>query len=206
MSGAAQEHWQDVYARRDETQVSWFQEDPAPSLELIALAGAGPSDAIIDVGGGASRLVDALLDRGYTDVTVLDLSENALAAARKRLGARAGAANWIAADAREWQPARAHALWHDRAAFHFLTDEADQRAYLERLRRGLAVGGHAIIATFAPDGPERCSGLPVARHDAASLSALLGPSFELVRALPHDHVTPAGAVQKFQFSLFRRTG
>lgn len=206
MGGTAQEHWQNVYASRDETKVSWFQEDPAPSLELIALAGAGPSDAIIDVGGGASRLVDALLDRGYADVTVLDLSENALAAARRRLGARGGAVRWIAADAREWEPARRHALWHDRAAFHFLTDEADQRAYLDRLRRGLAMGGHVVIATFAPDGPERCSGLPVARHDAASLSALLGPGFALVRTLSHEHVTPAGSVQKFQFSLFTRTG
>jgi SAM-dependent methyltransferase len=199
-----QSHWQNVYTSKGENQVSWFQETPAPSLELIELAGAGPSSGIIDIGGGASRLADCLVSQGYEDVTVLDLSAAALASARSRMGDRAARVTWIAADVTTWEPSRSYDVWHDRAAFHFLTLAKDQAAYVARLRRALRPGGHAIIGTFAPDGPERCSGLLVSRYDAASLAATLGSGFELIDARRHEHVTPWGATQKFQFSTFRR--
>ncbi len=204
VSGSDQTHWDDVYTSKAEAEVSWFQEEPEVSLSLLELVGARPDDAIVDIGGGASRLVDCLLDKGFTRVSVLDLSAAALAAAQARLGERAKAANWIAADARSWEPPESYDIWHDRAAFHFLTDAGDQQAYVERLNRGLAVGGHAIVGTFAPDGPEKCSGLPVVRHDADSLSRLFGPGYVLVDSRRHAHKTPWGAVQKFQFSTFRR--
>ncbi len=137
-------------------------------------------------------------------MTVLDLSAAALETAKARLGEGAGKVRWLVADATKWAPARTYDLWHDRAAFHFLVGPADQASYVERLRRALRPGGFAIIATFAPDGPERCSGLPVARHDGRSLAAVLGPEFELVETRRHDHRTPSGAVQHYQFSTFRR--
>jgi trans-aconitate methyltransferase len=198
------DHWENVYAGKGENQVSWFQETPAISLELIELVGAMPGSGIIDIGGGASRLVDCLVSRGYEDVTVLDLSEAALAAARSRVGESAGRVTWVAADVTMWEPSRTYDIWHDRAAFHFLTEREDQAAYIARLRRAVRPGGHAIIGTFAPDGPERCSGLLVSRYDAAALAATLGRGFELIDARRHEHVTPWGATQKFQFSTFRR--
>lgn len=195
-------HWQNVYTTKGEGQVSWFQDSPHPSLDLIALTGAPRDAAIVDIGGGASRLVDALLDAGYTDLATLDLSEAALATARQRIGARASQVQWIAADVTAWQPQRPYDVWHDRAALHFLTAAADRQAYVGCLARALRPGGHAIIGTFAPDGPEKCSGLTVMRYDAASLSALLGEDFTLVDTRRHEHVTPWGATQHFQFSTF----
>jgi SAM-dependent methyltransferase len=203
-SESRQAHWQDVYIRKGEKEVSWFQENPTPSLELIAQVGATPASAIIDIGGGASRLVDNLIDRGFDDVTVLDLSEAALGAAKARLGTLANQVHWIVADATVWVPHKAYDIWHDRAAFHFLTEEGDRAAYLARLERAVKVGGYAIIATFALDGPERCSGLPVVRYDPASLGRILGPAFQLVDTRRHAHATPWGSDQSFQFSVFRR--
>jgi trans-aconitate methyltransferase len=153
-------HWERVYTTKRETEVSWFQETAAPSLELLALIGATRRYAIIDIGGGASRLVDSLVSRGYEDVTVLDLSETALTAAKNRIGDKAMQVNWIATDVTIWEPSRAYDVWHDRATFHFLTKPDDQTAYVDRLRHALRRGGHAIIGTFALDGPETCSGLP----------------------------------------------
>lgn len=199
-----QRHWENVYASKGEADVSWFQETPALSVELMELVGATPDSAIIDIGGGASRLVDALVARGFKDLTVLDLSSAALAASRKRLGSQSDQVAWIAADITEWEPSRAYDIWHDRAAFHFLTDRADQAAYVARLESALRQGGHAIIGTFAPDGPEKCSGLPVVRYDATSLQEVLGPGFALVDSRRYNHTTPMGATQKFHFSTFRR--
>jgi len=201
-----QSHWQGVYTSRGEKEVSWYQDNPAPSLELIALAGAARGTAIVDIGGGASRLVDHLLDRNFERVTVLDLSAAALDAAKARLGAKANRVRWEVADITTWSPPASYDVWHDRAAFHFLTGQADQAAYAGRVRRAVNAGGHVIIGTFAPDGPERCSGLPIVRHDAASLSAVLGSEFNLIDTRRHDHVTPWNAVQRFQFSTFRRSG
>ena len=205
-NASRQAHWENVYVTKGENEVSWFQENPAPSLELIAQAGATGDSAIIDVGGGASRLVDHLVAQGFADVTVLDLSGAALQAAKARLGACASRVHWVVADATTWEPVKQYNIWHDRAAFHFLTDENDRAAYVACLARGLKAGGHAIIATFAPDGPEKCSGLPVVRYDSASLGLALGAPFRLLHTRRHEHATPWGSRQLFQFSIFRREG
>ena len=198
------DHWQKVYTSKGENEVSWFQERPSPSLELIVQVGATPASAIIDVGGGASRLVDHLIDRGFEDLTILDLSDAALQTAKARLGARAPEVHWIVGDVTVWEPSRTYDVWHDRAAFHFLTEPADRDAYVVRLNKAVQHGGHVIIATFAPDGPERCSGLPIVRYDPDALARTLGPGFELVESRRHDHVTPSGNTQRFQFSRFLR--
>jgi SAM-dependent methyltransferase len=198
-----QAHWENIYTTKGEAEVSWFEETPTESLRLLQLVGAQPSSAIIDVGGGASRLVDNLLAQGFENITVLDLSAAALNSARARLGDKGEAVKWIVADATEWQPTDTYDVWHDRAAFHFLTNEKVQQAYIQRLKQALKRGGHLIIGTFALDGPEKCSGLPVARHSAESLSALLAPDFDLIDSRRHEHITPWQAVQKFQFSTFR---
>jgi trans-aconitate methyltransferase len=205
-----QAHWENVYTTKGENEVSWFQQSPAPSFDLIVQTGATRESAIIDIGGGASRLVDNLVEQGFEDITVLDLSAAALSAARSRLeshlGAGAEGVSWIIADATTWEPTRVYDIWHDRAAFHFLTNANDRAAYIARLGRGLRIGGHAIIATFAPDGPEKCSGLPVSRYDSASLGQTLGAAFWLVHTERHRHATPWGSGQAFQFSVFRREG
>jgi trans-aconitate methyltransferase len=199
-----QAHWEKVYTTKGEKEVSWFQENPAPSLDLIALAGLSTDAAIIDIGGGASRLVDDLRVRRFRRLTVLDLSGAALAAAKARLGDGGAEVQWVIADITQWEPTQTYDLWHDRAAFHFLTDPADQSAYVARLKKAVKPEGHVIIGTFAPDGPERCSGLPIVRHDADTLATILGGDFVLTDTRRHDHATPWGAVQRFQFSSFRR--
>jgi SAM-dependent methyltransferase len=198
-------HWDEVYASKPDDTVSWFEARPALSLELIEAATASRG-AVIDIGGGASRLPDLLLDAGFAEVASLDPSAEAIGVAQARLGERAKRVTWIVADVTQWTPDRSYDVWHDRAAFHFLTDPADQARYVATLRRALRPGGVAIIGTFAPEGPERCSRLPVARHDSRSLAAVLGEGFTLLSERRHDHQTPAGAVQKFQFSTFRKDG
>lgn len=205
MTSERTSHWDTVYATRAETDVGWFQAIPTPSLDLLDLIGASPASAVIDIGGGASRLVDSLAERGFRDLTVLDLSAIALRIAETRLGEIGGEIDWIVADVTEWEPNRTWDVWHDRAAFHFLLSEEDRRAYVRRLRQALAPGGHAIIATFAPDGPEKCSGLPVRRQDTRALATLLGEEFAVVRSRDQTHLTPGGGAQNFQFSVFRRT-
>jgi 2-polyprenyl-3-methyl-5-hydroxy-6-metoxy-1,4-benzoquinol methylase len=199
-----QAHWENVYATKEEHAVSWFQERPDISLDLIRATGVDVSASIVDIGGGASRLVDALINDGFKTVTVLDLSEKALATSKARLGARGAHVQWVVADITTWEPSQTYDVWHDRAALHFLTDPKDRAAYAARVSRAVCPGGHVIIGTFAPEGPERCSGLPVVRHDAQTLGKLLGPSFELVESKRHDHQTPAGTIQQFQFSRFSR--
>jgi 2-polyprenyl-3-methyl-5-hydroxy-6-metoxy-1,4-benzoquinol methylase len=197
-------HWENVYQTKGERDVSWFQESPAISLELIRATGVKTDASIIDIGGGASRLADALLDAGFQAITILDLSEKALVTSKARLGERSAKVKWVAADVTLWQPSELYDVWHDRAAFHFLTDPKDRAAYAERVLRAVRAGGQVIIGTFALDGPERCSGLPCVRYDAVSLGNILGPSFELVESRNHAHQTPAGIIQRFQFSRFRR--
>jgi SAM-dependent methyltransferase len=199
-----QAHWEGVYTSKEETGVSWFQDNPTPSLELIERAGAAKDTDIIDIGGGASRLADHLLERGFRRVAVLDISQAALDAAALRIGRRASEVHWISADVTEWNPPQRFDIWHDRAAFHFLVDPADRTAYIARLKEALRPEGHAIIATFALDGPEKCSGLPVNRYDPEGLARELGETFTLVESREHDHATPWNATQRFQFSLFRR--
>lgn len=190
-------HWQDVYRSKDESEVSWYQPLPGVSLDLIARSGLGPQARIVDVGGGASTLVDALLDRGFRNLTVLDIAEAALDRARVRLGERAAAVSWVAADVTVWRPSVPFDLWHDRAVFHFLTGDEERRAWRATLSAALRPGGQVILATFAPDGPERCSGLPVRRWSAGELEAAFAPQFTLAESLAEDHVTPAGKVQRF---------
>ena len=199
-----QAHWENVYATKREDEVSWFQENPALSLELIDAAGATRESRIIDIGGGESRLVDLLLQRGFHLLSVLDLSETALAAARARIGGEARNVEWVVADVTKWTPSRQYDIWHDRAAFHFLTDPDDRAAYVSRLKSALRPGGQAIIGTFALDGPEKCSGLPVQRYDGASLQATLGNEFTILEERRETHTTPWGSTQSFQFARFQR--
>jgi 2-polyprenyl-3-methyl-5-hydroxy-6-metoxy-1,4-benzoquinol methylase len=198
-----QTHWETVYTSKAEAEVSWFEGSPELSLALLREAGLTPKKSVIDVGGGASRLVDALTASGQSHLTVLDLSAAALETAKSRL-ADAARVRWIVTDVTAWKPDRQYDLWHDRAAFHFLTTVADQQAYVRVLAQALRDGGKAVIGTFAPDGPEKCSGLPVARYDAESLQAVLGGQFTLVATRRHQHTTPWGSVQKFQFSTFEK--
>ncbi|GAC1630231.1 MAG: class I SAM-dependent methyltransferase [Nevskia sp.] len=200
-------HWETVYTTKAAEDVSWFQAQATRSLAMIREAAPALDAAIVDVGGGASVLVDGLLDAGYRQLTVLDLSDAALAATRTRLGVRAAAVQWLAADITEVAlPDAAYDVWHDRAVFHFLV-EADARArYVGALRQALRLGGQAVIATFAEDGPERCSGLPVRRYSSAALAAELGAAFVLLDAQRETHETPGGGRQSFQYGRFLHRG
>lgn len=197
-------HWEQVYSGRAPDEVSWHQERPESSLRLIDGIGLGSDAAIIDVGGGASRLVDHLVGLGFRHVSVLDIAQAALDEARARLGARAGGVHWICGDVTTEDVGGPYDLWHDRAVFHFLTDPEDRRRYREQLERALPAGGHLIVAAFALDGPEKCSGLPVARYSPETMAAELGAAFERVDDFHEDHVTPAGGTQRFLFCHFRR--
>jgi SAM-dependent methyltransferase len=195
--------WEDVYRNKEEAETSWHEARPQVSLDLIAETGAKTDAAIVDVGGGSSRLVDCLLEQGFSRITVLDLSETALAKARARLP-KDVPVEWVVGNVLLWSPSGRFDIWHDRAAFHFLTDAADQDSYVQVMDRALVPGGHAIIGTFALDGPSSCSGLPVARYDAARLSERLGGGYRLIRTLNHEHRTPWDSVQRFHFGLFRK--
>lgn len=199
-----QAHWEAVYRTRRDDEVSWYQAVPARSLALVLAAAPSTDAVIVDVGGGASRLVDALCDRGYRHVTVLDLSERALEIARTRLGDAGAGVRWVAADVLEhpFEPASVD-VWHDRAVFHFLTSDDQQRAYAAQVRRAVTPGGTVIIEAFAPDGPTRCSGLPVCRHSEDSLAAMLGPGWTRIDSGRDEHTTPSGSVQRFVWAVFR---
>ena len=183
-------HWDHTYTVKPDTEVSWYQPEPDRSLGLIRSAAASPSASIIDVGGGASRLIDRLLADGYSDLTVLDISDIALSRSRSRLAALADKVAWIVADITAWQPPRTWDIWHDRAVFHFLTETAAQDAYIAALEAGTEAGSAIIMATFALNGPERCSGLPVQRYSAQTLAARLGPAFALYAEAAETHQTP----------------
>jgi SAM-dependent methyltransferase len=201
MNMSAKDHWESVYASRADTELSWTQADPYLSLFLIAEVCA--TGSVIDAGGGASLLSGKLLDCGYA-VTVLDISEAAVNRGRKKLGPRADTIHWIVADVTTSPDLGTFDVWHDRAVFHFLTSPTDRAAYVALLARTVAAGRHAVIATFAPDGPEKCSGLDVQRYSGPTLSAELGVSFKLLKSVPETHLTPAGKPQSFQYSVFRR--
>ncbi len=199
------EHWNQVYDRKGPTGVSWFQPHLGLSLAIIRQLGLPKRARIIDVGGGASTLVDDLLDEGFTDVTVLDLSERALAESRARLGGRASSVHWIVGDVTTVElDAGSYELWHDRAVFHFLTEAAARAKYVHNALRALVPGGHIIVATFALEGPERCSGLEVVRYDADGLHAEFGAPFEKIRSLTESHQTPWGSEQEFVYCYCRR--
>ena len=198
------QHWDTVYATKGERDVSWFEPSPVVSLAMIEAAGLRRDTCVIDIGGGESRLVDALIERGVTCVAVLDVAREVLLRAQTRLGSNASEVAWIQADvtgAWSWKDAD---IWHDRAVFHFLTERADRDRYKAKLAEMLKQGGSAIIATFALDGPQKCSGLPVVRYSSASLASELGDGFTLVDSRCHLHTTPFGATQAFQYSRFNR--
>jgi len=204
----AKEHWDTVYETKSITEVSWFQREARISLELITRVAPGLGSAIVDVGGGASTLVDGLLGRGYRNVTVLDIASAAVDAARARLGPKSANARWVVADALAHPfPPQSVDVWHDRAVFHFLTSPADRQAYVAQVTRALRPDGHVIVATFAADGPARCSGLDVCRYGPEELHQEFGHSFELIAHLREEHVTPSGTRQWFQYCLcaFRPT-
>ena len=203
MSLERKRHWEDVYRHRTADELAWYQPHPGISFELIAATGI-PNAAIIDMGAGASRLVDDLVAASYVDVTVVDIAEPALDKARARLGELAAHVTWIAADATEVELPRQYDIWHDRAVFHFLTDPAERGAYLDRLGRYLKPGGQAIIAAFAPEGPETCSGLPVQTYDEAGMAATLGPDYALRESRREMHKTPAGDEQPFVYCRFEK--
>jgi len=197
-------HWEHIYQTKAPTQVSWYQEHARFSLQYIRNTGIQKTDAIIDVGGGASTLVDDLIADGYQDISILDVSAVALQLACQRLGERAVHVNWIEADITQADlPEQAYDLWHDRAVFHFLTQAIDRQRYIDNVRHAVRVGGHIIVATFAPDGPERCSGLEVVRYSSESLHDEFGGDFEVVDSTRETHHTPFGTEQKFIYCYCR---
>jgi SAM-dependent methyltransferase len=199
------DYWDQVYRTKAVDAVSWFQPHASRSIELIRAAGLPAAAALIDVGSGASRLIDDLIDLGLTNITALDLSASALDATRLRLGQRAASVQWIEADITTVVlPDRAYDLWHDRAAFHFLTDAAQRQAYVAAAERAIRPRGHLIVATFADDGPTRCSGLPVMRYSADALNDTFSARFSRVACIHESHVTPSGAEQRFVYCHWRR--
>jgi SAM-dependent methyltransferase len=198
------DHWERIYTTRAPDDVSWFEHVPSMSLKLIAAVIKNEAESIIDIGGGASTLVDHLLDVDFRRVAVLDISEAGLAMSKRRLGDRARDVEWIVADITTVEDVGRFDIWHDRAVFHFLTDEQDRRHYVRLAEHTLGPGGKAIMATFAADGPERCSGLEVRRYDAAQLATQCGGGFELTGSEHHMHITPTGVHQRFVYATFTR--
>lgn len=199
-----QDHWERAYKTKAETAVSWFQPLMARSLQLIRDTTPDMRASVIDIGGGASTLPDNLLKAGYGDITVLDISEAALARSQERLGTDATHVNWLIADITSWSPTRTWDVWHDRAVFHFLTDATQQDRYITALRQGTHSGSTVIMSTFALDGPERCSGLPVQRYNPTNLTECLGAPFVLMDQCTERHTTPGGAVQNFIYVVLKR--
>ena len=204
MEGTRQEHWNEVFTSKADEAVSWFQAKPETSLRLIRACHLRKDAVILDVGAGTSHLPDILLDEGYSNLVVLDVSAAALERTRERLGDKGHSVRFIVADLATWGPDVTVDLWHDRAVLHFLTEPEDRTAYAEALRRAVKPGGFVLISGFAPSGPERCSGLPVLRADPGAIATLLGPGFDLVDAFEEDHQTPSGGRQRFMFTRFRR--
>ncbi len=198
------DHWQGIYEARPSTELSWYQQEPGTSLRLIERAAQGKSVAFIDLGAGASQLVDRLIARDYADLTVVDISDRALAEVRARLGSHASAVTFVHADITSWVPPRTYDIWHDRAVFHFLTDEPDRAHYVEVASRGVLSGGAIVLGTFAEDGPTQCSGLPVRRYGAKELATTFSEHFSLVEHEREEHVTPTGVAQAFTWVVLRR--
>lgn len=200
----AERHWESIYRTKAATDVSWYQPEPRLSLDLIRQVAPDLDAPIIDVGGGASLLVDGLLDAGYRHLTVLDLAPTALAIAQQRLGERAGLVTWIAGSVLDASlPSMGYAVWHDRAVFHFLTDPKDRGRYVARARWSVRPHGHAIVASFSLEGPPKCSGLDVVRYSPEGMHAEFGKGFQLLHSAREDHHTPSGVTQAFVYCLCR---
>ncbi|WP_432744785.1 class I SAM-dependent methyltransferase [Methylobacter sp. G7] len=196
------EHWEAIYKSKSPVEVSWYQQKPTISLELIAKCLLSTADSIIDVGGGSSTLCDNLLERGYNHLTVLDLSANALEHSKQRLGDKASLIEWQVEDVTKFSAPEYYDIWHDRAVFHFLTDESDRKKYKDVLNASVKVGGHIIIAAFSIGGPTKCSGLSIVQYDETKLKTELGKNFTLVQQRAEEHITPTGNAQVFGYYLF----
>ena len=194
-------HWNNVYQTKKPNEVSWTQDNPATSLEFIRSFNLPKTASIIDIGGGDSKLVDCLLDEGFVDVSVLDISASSLENAKKRLGNRASMVTWIVADINEFTPPKKYDLWHDRAAFHFLTTETEVRDYLNIVRK--CVQGYMVVGTFSPEGPEKCSGLHVKQYSDDQLTNIFSEGFKKIRCITVDHITPFNTKQNFTFCSFK---
>ena len=198
------DHWEQIYSDKKSTEVSWYQQYPQHSLDLIKATGIDLSASIIDIGGGASTLVDFLLDAGYQNLSVLDISPAAIEQAKFRLGKRANKVEWLEQDITLFTADRPFDVWHDRAVFHFLTDTLDRSSYIHTMCRVLSPGAHVIIATFDLNGPEKCSGLDIKRYSPETMSAALGDSFQLLETSTEEHKTPGGSSQSFIYCHFLR--
>lgn len=197
-------HWENIYGTKKFTETSWYQKKPEVSLNYIAEAGLKKDSSIIDVGGGDSFLVDFLIAEGYSNISVLDISEKALERAKERLGDKALNVNWIVADAAGFKPEEKYDIWHDRAAFHFLTEKTDIEKYINTLEGSINPGGYVILGTFSDQGPEKCSGIKIRQYSPEEMSQLLSPQFELIGCENHDHTTPTGVIQNFTFCRWRK--
>jgi hypothetical protein len=205
MGVSRKEHWDHIYETKGPTELSWFQTVPARSMAMIRESGIPEKAPIIDVGAGVSTLVDVLLNSDYSDISVLEISNAAIAECRLRLGDAASTVKWMQADVLEWVPMGRYYLWHDRAAFHFMVDETTVKTYLNTMRAALVPGGYLVLGTFGPEGPDRCSGLQVQRYSIEQLTNLLEDDFELVSYVLENHTTPTGNEQQYLFSSWRMT-
>jgi 2-polyprenyl-3-methyl-5-hydroxy-6-metoxy-1,4-benzoquinol methylase len=197
-------HWETVYQTKDTTKVGWHQPKPQISLGFIGKTRASKDAAILDVGGGDGKLVDHLLEEGFQDISILDISETALEKIKLRLGARQAHIKFIVSDILDFQPTEKFWVWHDRAVFHFLTDPTDQRKYRGLVECSIPSGGYLIVATFSKSGPNTCSGLPVQQYDIQDLEEFFGQEFHLLKGINYDHITPSGSAQNYTFCLFQR--
>lgn len=196
-------HWDKIYTSKDHKEVSWYQESPSISLALLKQIGVAEDDAIIDIGAGASTLVDALIEQGYEDISILDISDNALDIVKQRLADKADIPKYYTADVTEFSPARQFDVWHDRAVFHFLTQQSDKEKYVQRLSELLKPTGRAIIGTFSLNGPNQCSGLDIEQYDELMIAKLMGTQLELIDSCVDVHTTPGGATQEFMYFLLK---
>ena len=198
------EHWENVFATKQETEVSWYQPSPETSLDLISELNLPKDAKIIDVGGGDSYLVDALLERGFTNITLLDISAKAIERIQNRLGAKAKEVTFIVSDVLDFTPTVTYDLWHDRASFHFQTDEQQIQKYADIVATAASTNGHLIIGTFSENGPKKCSGLDITQYNEASMKAVFEPHFEFLNSTTEDHTTPFDSIQNFIFCSFKK--
>ena len=198
------EHWENVFATKQETEVSWYQPSPETSLDLISELNLPKDAKIIDVGGGDSYLVDALLERGFTNITLLDISAKAIERIQNRLGAKAKEVTFIVSDVLDFTPTETYDLWHDRASFHFQTDEQQIQKYADIVATAASTNGHLIIGTFSENGPKKCSGLDITQYNEASMKAVFEPHFEFLNSTTEDHTTPFDSIQNFIFCSFKK--
>lgn len=206
MTVSRREHWDHVYENTSPNMLSWYQDSPSLSMKMIRDTGVPAEAPVIDVGAGVSTLVDVLLNSDYSNITVLEISNSAIAQSRMRLGSAAARVKWMQADILEWAPMARYYIWHDRGAFHFMNDDTRVRTYLTAMRTALVPNGFFILATFGPDGPDRCSGLDVRRYSIEHLTHLLEGDFELRSFELEDHTTPTGNEQQFLYSSWQMTG